>query len=104
MIDDKEYRQVLIIGDEVIERDYEKLKKQFDTSHKVGDWEVKKLLEGQPELIVVGAGQDGVLEVEDNLLKCGVKIIADITPKALDIYNKEIKAGKKVNALIHTTC
>lgn len=107
-IDGKKYSQVLIIGDEVVEREYEKLKKLFGTSHKVGDWEIKKLLEkNNPEIIIIGTGQQGCLD-PDNIIeaakKFNIEIISDITPKAIQVYNKEINKGGRVNALIHTTC
>lgn len=115
-IDGKEYNQVLIIGNRVMERDYEKLKKLFDTSHKIGDWEIEELLKENPEIIVVATGQDGLLEVEKELIEKmsaqggpatggrGIEVISAKTPEAIEIYNEKIKAGKRVNALIHTTC
>lgn len=108
MIDGKKYSQVLIVGGSVVERDYEKLKELFGTSHKIGDWETETLLKENPEIVVVGTGQDGKLEVDKNFLERvkekGVEIIAQITPEAIKIYNEKAQAGKRVNALIHTTC
>jgi len=108
VIDGKKYNQVLIIGDSIIERDYEKLKDLFGTSHKIGEWETEALLKEIPEIVIVGTGQDGKLEVDKNFLekmrKNSVKVIAQITPEAIKIYNEKVKAGKRVNALIHTTC
>lgn len=107
-IDGKDYNQALIAGGKVIERDYEKLKELFDTSHKIGDWEIKELLEENPEIIVIGTGQDGMLEVEEVFVEKmkarGIEVISMKTPEAIKIYNEKIKAGKRVNALIHTTC
>ncbi|MDA2935997.1 MTH938/NDUFAF3 family protein [Patescibacteria group bacterium AH-259-L05] len=107
-IDGKKYFQVLIMGDEVKERESEKLKQLFGTFHKVGDWEIKALLEkNNPEIIVVGTGQQGCLE-PGNVIKAAkkhnIEIIADITPQAIQVYNENVKQGKRVNALIHTTC
>ncbi|MDA2922372.1 hypothetical protein MYX07_03850, partial [Patescibacteria group bacterium AH-259-L07] len=62
-IDGEKYFQVLIMGNEVKEREYEKLKQLFGTSHKVGDWEIKELLEkNNPEIIVIGNGRQGRLD------------------------------------------
>jgi len=108
IIDGKKYNQVLIVGDLVVERDYEKLKELFGTSHKIGDWETETLLKANPEVIIIGTGQDGKLEVDENFLdrmeEEGVEVIAEVTPEAIKIYNQKVKAGKRVNALIHTTC
>lgn len=107
-IDDKKYGQVLIIGDAVFERDEEKLRNLFDTTHQIGDWEIEQLLKGNPEIVIVGTGQNGVLQVEkiflERLRKAGVEVVAAITPEAIRIYNEKTKQGKKVNTLIHTTC
>lgn len=108
IIDNKSYHQVLIINDLVIERDYERLKKLFDTSHKIGDWETAELIKRKPDIIIIGTGQDGLLEVEDDFLnkmqKQNIKVISTKTPEAIKIFNEHLKAGKRINALIHTTC
>ena len=56
----------------------------------------------------MGTGQNGKLEVDENFLekmrKNAVEVVAQITPEAIEIYNKKVQAGKRVNALIHTTC
>ena len=108
VIDDKKYNQVLIVGDSIIERDYNKLKELFGTSHKIGEWEVKELLKEKPEIIVIGIGQSGAMEVDkgfvNNMKEKNIELITAQTPEAIEIYNEKVKAGKKVNALIHTTC
>ena len=107
-IDGKKYHQVLIVGNSVIERDYERLEKLFGTSHKIGDWETEELLKENPEIIIVGTGQDGVLEVENNfsdgITNKKIELISARTPEAIKIYNEKVEEGKRVNALIHTTC
>jgi hypothetical protein len=107
-IDGKKYHQVLIIGNLVVERDYKKLEELFGTSHQIGEWEVEDLLKENPEIIIVGTGQDGAMEVDrdfsEKVKNENIGLITAITPEALKIYNEKISAGKRVNALIHTTC
>ena len=107
-IDGKKYGQVLIIGGAVFERDEEKLRELFSTTHQIGDWEIEQLLKGNPEVVIVGTGQSGVLQVEEMFLeqmrRAGIKVVAAITPEAIKVYNEKAKQGKKINALIHTTC
>jgi len=107
-IDGKKYNQVLIIGNSVGERDYKRLKGLFGTSHKIGDWEIEELLKENPEIIVVATGQNGAMEIDGEFFKemkeKGIEVIADTTPKAIEIFNAKTKEGKRVNALIHTTC
>jgi hypothetical protein len=107
-IDNIKYDQVLIVGKKVKEREYEKLKTLFGTSHKIGDWELEELLNENPEIIIIGTGQDGALsvgeEVIDTINKKGIRLIIEKTPQAIITYNKKILENKKVNALVHTTC
>ena len=107
-VDGKKYGQVLIVGDLVMERDYEKLEKLFGTTHRIGDWERDELVKGNPEIIVIGTGQGGVMNVDEeianDLAKKGIELIVVSTPEAIEIYNEKIREGKRVNALIHTTC
>ncbi|MFZ5559595.1 MAG: MTH938/NDUFAF3 family protein, partial [Patescibacteria group bacterium] len=92
----------------VMERDYEKLERLFGTTHKIGDWEKDELVKENPEIIVIGTGQSNVMSVDGELIngwaKRGIEVIAISTPEAVEIYNEKIKQGKRVNALIHTTC
>ncbi|MBD3282646.1 MAG: hypothetical protein GF387_03530 [Candidatus Portnoybacteria bacterium] len=108
VVDNEKYGQVLIVGDSVIERESEKLKKVFGTSHKIGDWEIDALLKNNPDIVVIGTGQSGVMKVGDDFLnkmeKEGVNVFSGITPRAIKKYNEEMEKGKSVNALIHTTC
>ncbi|HUT44146.1 MAG TPA: MTH938/NDUFAF3 family protein [Desulfobacterales bacterium] len=107
-VDGQEYRQVLIIGDEVLERDDKKLHQLFNTTHQIGDWEEELLFSGKPEVIVIGNGFDGVLGVSEELKakseKLGTELKILKTPQAVEEFNRFSEAGKKVNALIHTTC
>ena len=108
IIDGRRYCQVLIIGDDVIERNEKKLERLFGTTHRIGDWEIEKLLETEPEIVIVGTGQNGVLKVSaefmEKMQEANVKVIADISPEAIKKYNENRAKGKKINALIHTTC
>lgn len=104
VIDDKKYHQVLIIGDLIEERDTNKLKELFDTSHEIGEWEVEKLLSNNPEIIIIGTGQDGAMPAPRQSDFPNIELIVAKTPKAIGIYNDQVKLGKRVNALIHTTC
>jgi len=107
-VDGKQYHQVLIVGEEVFERDSEKLHQLFGTTHKTGKWEEEMLLEGKPEVIVIGNGWDGVLQVTENfklkIEKLGITLKILRTSEAVREYNKLAEEGKRVNALIHTTC
>lgn len=112
VIDNKNYHQVLIIGDKIEERDTNKLKELFDTSHGIGEWEVERLISNGPEIIIIGTGQSGAMAAprlsdfqnRDGGKGKNLELIIDTTPKIIRIYNDQVKLGKRVNALIHTTC
>jgi len=107
-INNKKYSQVLILGETVEEREYDRLKELFGTSHRIGVWETEKLLADRPAVIVVGTGQDGKLETDEEFLAAcraaGVEALADKTPAAFLVYNRLVEEGKRVNGLFHTTC
>lgn len=108
IVGDKEYHDILFFGDTLEERDYERLKELFGTSHKIGDWEVKKLFSKDPEMIIIGTGWAGVVKVPPAIEKeakhRGINLKLFKSPKAVKEFNKLTKEGKKVNALIHSTC
>ena len=107
-IDGQEYHQVLIIGDQVLEREGEKLRNLFGTTHRIGAWEQELLLTNKPEIILIAHGWNGVLKVSDEFKKkvkrAGIELRVVLTPKIKKEYHQLVKTGKKVNALIHTTC
>ncbi len=79
-----------------------------DRDHEFTLDELDLLLKGKPELVVVGTGQSGCVQVDKEAaelaVKQGVKMIDDITPNALEKYNEVVKAGRKVAGAFHVTC
>jgi len=107
-INGKNYRDVLTVGEEVEPRDWKRLEQAFGRGHWLGDWEVEKLLSGKPEIIIIGNGTEGALEVTEEIKKkikeAGVELKILLTPQAIEEFNNLYQAGRRVNALIHTTC
>lgn len=108
VIDGQKFDQVIISGEKVIRREVEKLENLFGTTHQIGDWEIEELLSGNPETIILSSGQGGVMEisqeVKEKLASSGAEIKILLTPQAVSEFNKLSFEGKRVNALIHTTC
>jgi len=75
------------------------------TSHKIGPAELKKVLKGDPETLIIGAGQsasaDLTKEGRDLLAERGVRVEVLPTPDAIKVYNAT--TGRKA-ALMHVTC
>ena len=107
-VNGKKYHQVLIIGDQVLSRDTDKLKQLFGTTHKIGEWEKKRLLSSNPDVLLIAHGWNGVLQVDSKLKeqakKKGIDLQLVLTGQTSKKYQQIVSQGKKVNALIHTTC
>lgn len=107
-IDNTTHHDVLVVGEKVIDRD-SFMPGWFDDHphHAVYEHELDKLFEENPQIIIIGSGQNGVLIVPEDvkymIKKQKIKLIVLETPEAIDEYNKLSKT-KRVNALIHTTC
>ncbi len=107
-IDGQKYHQVLIIDNQVIERDKARLKKLLGTDHLIGEWEKGELLSNQPEVILIASGWSGILKVDkkfrDEIKTKGVELKIVLTPRIVKEYHQLVKEGKRINTLIHTTC
>ena len=106
-IDGKRYSDVLVIEGKVMPRKRDLLRKVFGTSHKISEDEAGQLLKGAPQVVIIGSGQSGVLEVDESIrkeLSQKAELIILQTPGAIKKFNELACLGKKVNALIHTTC
>lgn len=100
-VDGKHYtHDVWILADGSIRR--------RDQDHEFTLSELYFLLEGKPELVIVGTGQSGCVRVDKEAaelaVKQGVKIIDGITPDAFKRYNETANAGRRVAGAFHVTC
>lgn len=98
-IDNKTYNHdIWIFVDKTIQR--------RDRNHKFTLEEFNILTKNNPEIIVIGTGQYGVVEIEENVIKASkernINLIYDRTPSAIKKFN-ELK-DKKIAAAFHTTC
>lgn len=108
VIGGKSYGDLLVVGEKIEERDDLRLERELGTDHLIGDWEVTRLLSGHPEIVLIGTGTVGVLKVEEGVREkiknAGAKLVVLPTPLAIREYNTLVGQGKRVNALIHSTC
>lgn len=83
---------------------------QFGTSHKVPIAEVEDLLANdQFETLVVGNGQNGVLEflpeTQKFLEQKSIQVIIQPTPEAIQTFNRQVSSSLgRVAGLFHLTC
>ncbi len=70
--------------------------------------ELKSYLEEGVEVVVVGTGNYGALpiteEAERLLDEKGIELVVIPSEEATSGFNELVKEGKKVIAIIHTTC
>ena len=79
-----------------------------DRDHEFTLDELDLLLEKKPEIVVVGTGQSGCVQIDEDAAReagrRGIKIISEVTPNALKRYNEAVKAKRKVVGAFHVTC
>ena len=102
-VDGKNYRDILVIGNEIIDRG----KWGWFDTHIISERELNELLRENPEVIIIGNGIYGALKVpisvEEKIKRKRIELIVEKTQKAIEVYN-ELSKKKRVNILIHTTC
>lgn len=99
-------RDILITADgKVKNRKKGKAKKLYGTSHVLGPEELKKVCQGGPEVLFIGTGYSGQLQVTEQsgsyLRQRSIECRALPTPKVVEAYNS---CQKRKAALIHVTC
>ena len=99
-IDGKKYEHdVWIFPDDTIKR--------RTTDHDFSREEFEMLAQKNPETIIIGTGQAGVVRVGEEARNAarekGIHLMIAKTPDAIKIFN-ELKKEKRVAAAIHVTC
>lgn len=109
-IDGQKYKNDIYINlDGTIIKRRKDLSKPISKGHTVlGPDEIQLLLDQNPETLVIGKGQHGVLPIPKesrNLLEdSGVIVIEDKTPVIMHLLNDLLKEKAKVVAILHLTC
>jgi len=112
MIDFYEFGKIVIDGrtytsDIVIFPDRVKGNWWRREGHRLLIEDIEEALKEKPEVIIVGRGYSELMEIPretaDHLRAKGIKLIAENTGKATEIYNK-LSRSRKVVAALHLTC
>ena len=73
--------------------------------HFVSFSEIEGLLKDGPDVLIIGTGYDNLVQVEEGILAMSaVQILPLPTPQAVRRYNELRGEGKRVAAIIHSTC
>lgn len=95
-------RDLKIIDDRIIENWWRK------NGHRVDSGDVPDILASRPEVLVVGTGYAGFMEISKSLhsaVKSGhIELIAQKTPQAVQTFNELRSHGKRVAGAFHLTC
>ncbi len=107
VIDGKQYlHDVLILPDGTV-KERESSKAGFG-SHKIVWGDVAKIVNEQPQVIVIGTGASGCvklsLDAGVKLRKANLNLLVLPSFKAVEKFNQLTQEGKRVAALIHITC
>ena len=74
-------------------------------AHFVGLAEIEGLLRERPDVLIIGTGYDNMVQVEKEILAMSaVQVLPLPTPQAVRRYNELRREGKRVAAIIHSTC
>jgi len=104
VIDGQTYDKDLIIASgEVIPNWWRK------KGHNLQVADIEKVVDQhQPEMIVVGKGQFGMMSISDELRQFlhdkGIELVDKKTGKAVQIFNMNFNQGKNVIGAFHLTC
>jgi len=102
MISGKTYRSDVIIYADRIDAQW--WRKQ---GHLLDIDDIKEVISARPDVIIIGTGQPGFMQVPEKTLaetkKLGIETIVMPTERACEEYNR-IAQAKKVIACLHLTC
>ncbi len=81
---------------------------QRDRTHFFTKAELMEILMKEPETIVIGTGNSGLMEVDPAIKIAanlnGTELIIAKTPEAARHFNSLVRMQKKVIAVLHATC
>lgn len=76
--------------------------------HSLAIEDLDDVLSFKPEVLVIGKGASGLMEVPASTVKLlqqqSIEVVAENTIQACNIYNEQVEKGKKVVGAFHLTC
>jgi hypothetical protein len=96
------HHDVKIIGDRVQANWWRK------AGHRLDPADIDDILESRPDILVVGTGYAGMMQVPDAtreaLANLGIRIQAEKTDNAVRVFNRLLSEGRRVAGAFHLTC
>jgi len=76
--------------------------------HRLHIEDLDEVIREKPEVLVVGTGYSGLMEVPSetrkHLQNLGIQLIIQKTREACETYNQLLKSGRRAAAALHLTC
>jgi hypothetical protein len=76
--------------------------------HRLSSDDIVDILESGPDVLVIGTGYAGNLDIPANLLRDlderGVRLVAGRTEKAVELFNRHRAQNENVAGAFHLTC
>ncbi len=95
-------------SDVILSQNYLKPNWWRKEGHRVVLEDIKEVFDLKPEVVVFGTGASGRVvvdsEVVDKLRSVGAEVVVERTDRAVKIYNRLLKEGKKAVLAAHLTC
>ncbi len=103
VINGKKYISDLVIyPDGVVEDSWRRR-----SGHRLSTGDINRLIKSEPEVIIAGAGVNGLMKPEKQLVKLlnkkGIKFISQPNQEAIKAYNN-LLSKNRVGACFHLTC
>ncbi|MFX1572751.1 MAG: MTH938/NDUFAF3 family protein [Promethearchaeota archaeon] len=93
------YEDIILLGKSVIPNWWR------EKGHHISKEDLKYVLDYAPELLIIGTGNSGLMNVPLELTKnLNFEIISLPTQEAIQLYNQEIKGNRKIAGAFHLTC
>ena len=78
------------------------------SGHRVDVDDIKDILKSKPDILVIGKGKPGLMKssrsLREFLKENAIELIEEKTSKAVQTFNRLLKAGKDVAAGFHVSC
>lgn len=79
-----------------------------EQGHNLKPADLTEVIEASPDVLVIGQGANGYLQVSHEALaelaKAGIEAVCLHTDEAVGAYNERSERGEKVAAALHLTC
>ncbi|WP_202318820.1 Mth938-like domain-containing protein [Archaeoglobus neptunius] len=99
----KDYTNDVIVGANFIKPDWWRKE-----GHRVVLEDIEDIIKAEPEIVIFGTGANGRVKVDRHVVEAlrdlGAEVVISESGKAVELYNKLLRSGKRVLLAVHLTC